>query len=91
MFLVLRVHWLRARSQNNRWQEEIILINHEMEWTVRFFLNRARLWKRRHEDPSMNVGPMAYAARQQAQYESLAKYANYRFGIANREFSSLVT
>jgi hypothetical protein len=43
---VQRVHWLRARAQKNRWQEEFTLVKYEMEWTSRFFLYRAEEWMR---------------------------------------------
>jgi hypothetical protein len=42
--IVRRVHWLRARAQYMRWQEEATLISYEMQWTVRFFVNQGSKW-----------------------------------------------
>jgi hypothetical protein len=44
MFLVRRVHWLRARAQLMRWQEEVCLTNYEMQWTVRYFSHVSSKW-----------------------------------------------
>jgi hypothetical protein len=42
---VYRVHWLKAKSRRDRWQEEQILLASEMEWTELFFRHRASRWK----------------------------------------------
>jgi hypothetical protein len=42
---VYRVHWLKAKSRRDRWQEEEILLASEMEWTELFFRHRASRWK----------------------------------------------
>ena len=42
--VVRRVHWLRARAQLMRWQEELTLTGYEMQWTVRYFLYMSRKW-----------------------------------------------
>ena len=43
-FLVRRVHWLRARAQFMRWQEEVTLNTYEMQWTVRYFRHMNIKW-----------------------------------------------
>ena len=42
---VYRVHWLKAKSRRDRWQEEQILLASEMQWTELFFRHRATRWK----------------------------------------------
>lgn len=43
-FIVRRVHWLRARAQLMRWQEQVKLIGYEMQWTVRYYLYKSQNW-----------------------------------------------
>jgi hypothetical protein len=42
---VYRVHWLKAKSRRDRWREEQILLESEMQWAELFFRNRASRWK----------------------------------------------
>ncbi|KAG1898524.1 uncharacterized protein F5891DRAFT_955534, partial [Suillus fuscotomentosus] len=39
-----RVHWLRTKALHDRWAEELILVEHEMGWTLEFFLFKASTW-----------------------------------------------
>ncbi|PPQ92912.1 hypothetical protein CVT25_009177 [Psilocybe cyanescens] len=57
------VHWLRARAQKNRWNEEIILVEYEMIWTVRYFAHRREEWAKASDMANINPGPKAYACR----------------------------
>ena len=47
--LVYRVNWLRAKACVDQWQEEQILLKHEMQWTTLWFQNQANLWRERSE------------------------------------------
>src|ERR1700735_2734631 len=49
IFIVKRVHWLRARAQCHRWREEFTLVQYEMTWVIRFFKHMSSTWSRRHE------------------------------------------
>ncbi|KIM39386.1 hypothetical protein M413DRAFT_74977, partial [Hebeloma cylindrosporum] len=88
---VKRVHWLRARAQEMRWQEEVILVEHEMEWTVRYFLHKMDYWRAPpppdREPPSS--GAAAYAARKCAMWHDLALYADKSFKNVNINYKSL--
>ncbi|KAF8057043.1 hypothetical protein FPV67DRAFT_1677798 [Lyophyllum atratum] len=42
-----RVHYLRARANRNRWAEELRLVGYEMQWTTRYFLHQATIWRDR--------------------------------------------
>jgi hypothetical protein len=66
IFLVQRIHWLRARAQSHRWKEETVLVTYEMQWTVRYFLKEAAIWNNRSKWNQNSPGAAAYAARQAA-------------------------
>ncbi|KAF8801050.1 hypothetical protein BYT27DRAFT_7216408 [Phlegmacium glaucopus] len=66
-----RVHWLRARAQLMRWEEEVTLTRYKMQWTVRYFLFKSLAWAvppgtgtpgPQHQ----SAGSVAYARQQQA-------------------------
>src|SRR5882762_6556127 len=42
---VYRIHWLKAKCRRDCWQEELILLQSEMNWTEHFFRHRASRWK----------------------------------------------
>jgi hypothetical protein len=88
--VVQRVHWLRARAQKNRWQEELMLVGYEMEWTTRYFLHRAEKWQAQLGDENLQAGPKAYAARQAAQWGDLASDAEQAFRVVNREYTKVM-
>jgi hypothetical protein len=85
VLLVERVHWLRARAQKQRWEEEVTLVGYEMQWTVRFFIHKQEDWERRRTMANDNqaTGPAAYAARKAEMWGWMAQDANYSFIKAN--------
>jgi hypothetical protein len=87
---VQRVHWIRARAQKHRWEEELILVQYEMEWTTRSFLHKAREWQNRFEEPNIDPGPKAYAARQSSQWRRMACDADRLFRSTNADYKSLI-
>ncbi|KAF8799621.1 hypothetical protein BYT27DRAFT_7227787 [Phlegmacium glaucopus] len=76
-----QVHWLRARAQKNRWKEEQILVGYEMEWSVRYFLYRAKVWEERCNVAALSPGAIAYAARQNARWQQVAVAAESLFKV----------
>ena len=60
---VWRVHWLRAQAQKECWEEEVILIWYEMQWTVQYFLHNRGLWEEHHRN-SIGPGLVAYCHMQ---------------------------
>lgn len=38
------MHWLKAKAQHDRWQEEKELILSEMDWVRQYFLSKAGEW-----------------------------------------------
>ncbi|KAF8801026.1 hypothetical protein BYT27DRAFT_7227064 [Phlegmacium glaucopus] len=65
------VHWLRARAQLNRWQEEVSLTAYEMQWTR---------WAG-VMGPNGTAGLVAYAKRKQAMWEHLRVRADMTFTL----------
>jgi len=90
LIAVQRVHWLRARAQKNRWDEELSLVKYEMEWTARYFLYHAREWEKIFDSEDLHAGPKAYAARQAAQWFYMASNADRLFKSVNREYQSVI-
>ena len=84
------IHWLRARAQWHRWQEETVLVNYEMEWTVRYFLKEADTWKSWSLNIQQSLGAIAYAARQSAVWYGRAATAERCFTSVNSSHVSLV-
>lgn len=87
---VQRVHWIRARAQKNRWEEEFLLVQYEMEWTTRSFLHKAQEWQDRFGEPNVDPGPKAYAARQSSQWRRMAFDADRLFRSTNANYKSLI-
>jgi hypothetical protein len=75
---VYRVHWLKAKEQNERAHEEAIIVEHEMLWTVESFRFKQREWAAR-AGPSasthLSVGHTEYAMKQAAMYGTFADRA----------------
>jgi hypothetical protein len=81
--IVNRVHWLRARAQKQRWKEEFILVAHEMEWTVRYYIHQSQIWKTRRKvstDMGDN-GAAVYASRKEAMWFDMASKSHSQFSI----------
>lgn len=81
-WIVRRVHWLRARAQKNRWEEELLLVTYEMQWTVRYFIHYGNMWQSALDDPNITEGAKAYATRQQTMWKTLAFRADKAFSTA---------
>ncbi|KAG1882030.1 hypothetical protein C8R48DRAFT_767001 [Suillus tomentosus] len=86
---VYRVHWLRTKALRDRWSEELLLVGHEMGWTVQFFLHKARSWLSRitHNGDPLPEGHKCYAIRQAHMYHDLAEHARASFLKANPKFT----
>ncbi|KAG1791605.1 uncharacterized protein HD556DRAFT_1240517, partial [Suillus plorans] len=76
-----RVNWLRTKALRDRWNEEVILVKHEMQWSINFFTHRAKQWLcHMHNATSAGLtGHTCYAARQSHIYDLLAAHAEDAF------------
>ncbi|KAG1841465.1 hypothetical protein C8R48DRAFT_751179 [Suillus tomentosus] len=84
-----KVHWLRTKSLRDRWAEELLLVEHEMRWTIDFFIFKSRAWLARAEADAGNRdqdGHKCYAVRQAQVYRALADAADTSFSKVNPEF-----
>ena len=71
-YLVKRVHFLCARALKNRWDEEHILLNYEMQWMVRFFKKKLEKWKVAVYSPNISSGAKAYALRREYWWKAMS-------------------
>ncbi|KAF8908067.1 hypothetical protein CPB84DRAFT_1744272 [Gymnopilus junonius] len=85
----LRLNWLCARAQKNRWAEELELTKHEMEWTIRFYMYMATTWQS-HQDSAtqLSSGHRAYAEKQIDMWNELGHVSEAMFKHLNTAFTS---
>ncbi|KAG1850241.1 hypothetical protein DFJ58DRAFT_914749 [Suillus subalutaceus] len=78
---VYRVHWLRAKALRDRWKEEMMLVQLEMDWTCNFFLWKATQWGDRMRESLVKhlPGHACYSGRQSQMYSLLAQDAQAAF------------
>ena len=74
---VYRVNWLRAKARYDRWEEELMMVVHEMEWTTLWFKHEEESWKRRAEvsEEVGNLGKSAYGWKQVKMWKEFRKEA----------------
>ncbi|KJA15509.1 hypothetical protein HYPSUDRAFT_149005, partial [Hypholoma sublateritium FD-334 SS-4] len=77
---VRRIHWLRARASAERWHEELLLVRHEMRWTVAYYEHKRSTWLAELDKwPDMAAGPAAYCCKKAAMWSGLAAFATKLF------------
>lgn len=69
---------MRARAKFQRWEEESILVPEEMEWTKKFFENRATNWLAKAVAATL-PGQRAYAYKQHHMWTELRAEAERCF------------
>ena len=69
--LVYRVNWLRAKARQDRWNEELQIVRHEMKWTTLWFKNQLKEWKDllKRSVEENKAGHIAYAEKQVAMWK----------------------
>ncbi|KAG1721336.1 hypothetical protein EDB19DRAFT_1646559, partial [Suillus lakei] len=74
-------HWLRAKALQDRWKEEMILVQLEMDWTCNCFLWKATQWGDRMQESLVKhlLGHACYLGRQSQMYSLLAQAAQAAF------------
>jgi hypothetical protein len=91
-YLVWRIHWLRARAQLMRWQEEVTLTTYEMQWTVRYFIYKSQKWSMIVDDDikqlESSAGALAYARRKESKWLLLSWKSDRSFKIINNAYKS---
>ena len=86
---VYRIHWLCARAQSNRWSEELNLMEHEMEWTVRFYMYMAKLWASRRDANAGDPRLRAYAEQLMDMWNELGRIVDQLFFSQNFSYHSI--
>lgn len=75
---VYRASWIRARSRYDRWKEELLLVEAEMDWYVRFMEYRQN-WAMQWTELGLGGGYDAYAFQQADMWRRLAQRARKQF------------
>ena len=77
----MRVNWLRAKARSKRWEEEVLILKHEMIWTQLWFQNQKKKWEERREAAAVvsKPGHHAYAAKQERIWSNLQEHAQSEF------------
>jgi hypothetical protein len=78
---VYRVSWLRAKARYDRWDEEFLIVRHEMRWTILWFKYQLKEWSRRsaESEGQEKAGKRAYAEKQIAMWKMFAEEAESGF------------
>ena|ERR1700735_1978198 len=73
--IVNRVHWLRAKAQFERWQEEQDSIHNEAVWVTAYFHTKSNCWKAWMDKAAQEMlpGHKAYASHQAHAWEELSR------------------
>jgi hypothetical protein len=78
---VNRVNWLRAKARSKRWEEEILILKHEMIWTQLWFGHQKKKREARMEMAivASKPGHRAYAAKQAKIWAQFLEHAQTEF------------
>jgi hypothetical protein len=76
------VNWLRSKARYDRWKEELLIVQHEMKWTILWFKHQMEEWKGRlkRSMEEKKLGHIAYAEKQVAMWEMFMREAEHGFG-----------
>ena len=84
---------MRARSQKNRWEEELPRTEHEMVWTMLYFMHQRDLWYKRlveiRQRAASHTGHETYCEEKIFHWEEFARVAAFQFRLANPEFPAV--
>jgi hypothetical protein len=74
----MRIEWAKSKARAERWEEEIKLLREEMRRVIEYFSWKAQWWRvqgprRTDADGYICNGAAAYAAKQAAMFENMAK------------------
>ena len=82
---VYRVNWLRADANYKRAKEEVTLVWHEMDWTIRFFKYHAHTWRSRQVN-ARSSSHLQYALRMESMWQAFALRAERSFNLVKIRF-----
>jgi hypothetical protein len=72
---------LRAKARHQRWEEELLIVKHEMLWTVLWFGEQKKNWEQRRDNAMLTQsrGHCCYAEKQMYIWESFVASAREEF------------
>lgn len=72
---------MRAKARLDRWEEELILVQNEMDWTVQWYAHQESTWLARLGTPTSQASPghRAYAFKQISMWAWLGRQAQEQF------------
>jgi hypothetical protein len=76
------VNWLRAKAQHTRWEEELMIVQKEMEWTCNTFQSLQQIWTSRanvYKDNKKMQGHWSYAVKQGIMWRDWNEQAKVSF------------
>jgi len=86
---VYHVNWLRARSHQDQWKEEILIAGHEMVWIVLWFQKRAEVWRHQADCVDASTGLASYAYQQASMWHKLKHLALVHFHKVHKDLSGV--
>jgi hypothetical protein len=74
----MQIEWAKSKARAERWGEEVKLLREEMRRVIEYFSWKAQWWRvqgprRTDADGYICNGAVAYAAKQAAMFENMAK------------------
>jgi hypothetical protein len=80
--IVTRVNWFRAKARSKQWEEEVLILKHEMIWTQLWFGHYKKKWEKRMQEAGIasKPGHHAYAAKQAYVWTQFWEHARTQFG-----------
>jgi hypothetical protein len=78
---VTRVNWLRAKARSKRWEEEVLILKHEIIWTKLWFEHQKSKWEERLRMAMLasKLGHQAYAAKQARMWSQFVEDVEMEF------------
>ena len=75
---VYQVNFLRAKARYDRWDEELKIVQHKMQWCVLYFEHKMQEWGERAW-VAIGEGLRAYAHKQVALWDAFAIDGKHHF------------
>jgi len=86
---VYHVNWLRARSCQDRWKEELLIAGHEMVWIVLWFQKQAEVWRHQADCVDASTGLASYMYQQASMWHKLKHLALVHFHKVHKDLSGV--
>ena len=78
--VVDRVKWFRDHADQDRFREEVEILEAEFEWTIKSFMRMSDVWSQLASGET-SPGSAAYAQRKAVMYRSLAEECKCAYSV----------